>query len=137
MTTTAPALPVWRPRTQRLGQLAFVEALVVLLGSMLAAVLIGAATAPLADLGTPGGNEFTLDVNSPDAAERTAAIAGLLHIILGTVLGVAALVAGILAIASRRGQGYGVAAVIIALLAPGLSLAAFIASLSVGLAQQL
>ena len=107
------------------------------LGSMLAAVLIGAATAPLADLGTPGGAEFTLDVNSPDAAERAVAIAGLLHIILGTVLGVAALVAGILAIASRRGRGHGVAAVIIALLAPGLSLAAFIASLSVGLAQQL
>lgn len=140
MTTTPPpydpaALPEWKPRSKRLGQLALVGAIAVFVLSLIASVLIGAATAPLSDT-SAGGFQFNLEASSPDPVERALAIASLLHVGLGTVLGIAAMVAGILAIATRRGRGYGVAALIVAFLAPGISLIVFTTSLALSLSPE-
>ena len=50
----------------------------------------------------------------------------------GTALGVFALVAGIIAIVKRRGRGPGIAAVIVAVIAPGIYFGVLTTLLSLG-----
>jgi hypothetical protein len=126
MTTLPTLLPSWTPRSKRFGQGTLVGAVALLLASLVAAVLIGAITAPV----TTSGMSFELDATSSDPAKRAAAIAAIAHIIIGTVVGIGTIAIGILAVLSRRGLVYGAAAIVIAALTPGFSLFAFIVATS-------
>jgi hypothetical protein len=50
----------------------------------------------------------------------------MVHVLLGTVLGVWALTQGIVAVATARGRAFGVVALVAAFLAPGVSLVVYL-----------
>jgi hypothetical protein len=115
--TPAPA----KPKT--LGTVAFVLALAVFVISLAVSVLNGMAAAPFAD--TRGGLSYSTDLSSSDPAEVAVGIASMAHILIGSLLGITALVLGIIAAASNRGRALGIVGAVLAFLAPGLSLAVF------------
>jgi hypothetical protein len=115
--TPAPA----KPKT--LGTVAFVLALAVFVISLAVSVLNGMAAAPFAD--TRGGLSYSTDLSSSDPAEAAVGIASMAHILIGSLLGITALVLGIIAAASNRGRALGIVGAVLAFLAPGLSLAVF------------
>lgn len=55
----------------------------------------------------------------------------VLHVVLGTVVGLWALVQGIFAVVMQRGRGFGITAIILAVAAPVLSLVVFFVTSSV------
>lgn len=96
----------------------------VLVGSLVMSVFMGFAAAPYAYNG-PQGAGVSLQFDSEDPHElRLAVIAGI-HMLVGTVLGTWALIQGIVAVSTKRGAGAGVAAIVVAFIAPGLSLAVY------------
>lgn len=116
--SSAPQVP---PRSTRLGLVAMLIGIGVFVLSLLASVGMGIAAAPYAV--NEGGNvSVMLSGNSGDPRETLLTFLALAHGGLGTLLGVWALVQGIIAIATRRGRTFGIVAVIVAFLAPGLSM---------------
>jgi hypothetical protein len=99
----------------------------VLAGSVLASVLMGFAAASYAMSG-PMGFSVNLQLDPNDSVESTLVVLAFAHVLLGTLLGVWALTQGIVAIVTRRGRGFGVVALVAATLAPGFSLAIYIAT---------
>lgn len=107
-------------RSRRLGVVAFVIALVALVGSLIISIILGVDFAQA---------DASLDFTS--AMSKISAVAGvlaLLEIILGSLLGIWAIVQGIIAAVQRRGRAWGVTAIVLAVVAPGIALAAFILS---------
>lgn len=119
------ATAVGAPRSKRMGFNAMLLGVGVFVLSLLASVAMGVAAAPYAIVGPTGFNVY-LSLTSSDPAETAVALLALLHVGLGTVVGICAMVFGIMAIATKRGRGFGIAAVIFAFLAPGLSLAIYL-----------
>lgn len=113
------------PRSRRLGWVAMIVGLGVFMLSVIAALLMGFAAAPYAIAG-PNGFNVNLSINPDDPVETTLAVLAFSHVVLGTGLGVWAIVQGIVAIATRRGRAFGVVAVIAAFLAPGVSLVVYL-----------
>lgn len=114
-------------RSRRLGLVAMFLGLGVLAGSVLASVLMGFAAAPYAMSG-PMGFSVNLQLDPNDSVESTLVVLAFAHVLLGTLLGVWALTQGIVAIVTRRGRGFGVVALGVATLAPGVSLVIYIAT---------
>ena len=118
-----PAMPYsWQESapSRRLGVVAFIVAVTMFVLSAIAAAFIGQglSAAVVIENGravpgsvTTGGGIF--------------ALAAIIHVALGTALGIWAIVQGIVAVVKQRGRGFGVAAIIIAALAPLLSYLAF------------
>lgn len=124
--TSAP--PSAAPQQSRgLGRVAMFLGLGVLAGSVLASVLMGFAAAPYAMSG-PMGFSVNLQLDPNDSVQSTLVVLAFAHVLLGTLLGVWALTQGIVAIVTRRGRGFGVVALVAATLAPGFSLAIYIAT---------
>jgi len=128
---SSPAPPhqdIWGPpvpaRTPRLGRIAMIAAIAVFVVSLILAVTLGAAAGPYSTR-TPGGFNFHFNVGDPNPAINALAIAMLLHVFLGTGVGLWALIQGIVATASNRGRRFGIVAIVFAGLAPGLSLVVF------------
>ena len=119
------ARPALRPpRSKTVGRVAMIAAICVFVLSLIAAALIGLASGPFA---VRNGSGFYLNTsNSSDPAFLAANIATLLHVALGTLVGIWALVQGIVAVATDRGRSVGVIAIVLAALAPVLSLVIYV-----------
>ena len=123
---TAPA-----PRTAKsktLGMIAFFAGLAVFIISLVVSALNGMAAAPFAD--TSNGLSYNTNFESSDAAEVAVSVAAMVHILVGTVVGIGVLALGIIAAVSNRGRGFGIAGAVLAFLTPGLSLVVFFAVLA-------
>jgi hypothetical protein len=110
--TPAPA-----PRSQRLGQVALLVAIVVFVGTIVVSILIGIAAGPFA-VHNAGGFHYSFDIGSSNPTESALAVATLLQWSLGSALGIWALVQGIVAAATRRGRAFGVVAIVLSALGP-------------------
>lgn len=129
----ARAVTYSAPPSRTLGIVALVLALTALIVTPLVAAVaafrIGVGTG--AQLGSSTGTAFDWSILSP---VRDWALLGEIAFWAGTVLGTWALIQGIVAIVKRQGRGRGIAAVVIAVVAPAVF--AFVAwiSLVMGLA---
>lgn len=106
-------------RPKGLGVAALVVAMVGLVFSVALSIFSGLAFAPLATQAlTPGG---TLDPNALDPNDPAVGTFGMLGIFFffgGSVLGIWALVQGILATVKKRGRGFGITAIALAAATP-------------------
>lgn len=127
---TPPAAPIARPydwqaepSPRRLGVVAFMIAILVLILSVATSVWAGLTLMPLAL------SAQTMTADTIDAALAgtlgTAVIGILVQVVVGTAFGLWAIVQGIVAIVSRRGRAYGIAAIVIAVSAPAISFVAY------------
>jgi len=110
-------------KSPRLGRFAFILALAVFVLSMVTSVLVGIAAAPFAN--TDNGVSYYTNLGSSDPAEVAVSAASTAHVLIGSLLGTTALVLGIVATASGRGRKFGIPAMIIAFMAPGVSVVTF------------
>lgn len=111
-----------------LGIVAFVVGLVVILLSPIASVIVGQAVGGFEHPGEGFSASFAAGENSHNLG------AGLLifaQIGLGTLLGVWALVQGIVAARMRRGRGWGIVAIVLAGAAPILSFVVYLIAIGV------
>jgi len=112
-------------RSPRLGQVAAIIGIAVFVFSITVSVLIGIAAAPHVQVG-PGGFNANFSANDPDPAVRALAFGSFAHIALGGLFGTWAIVQGIVAIATNRGRGFGVLALILGIVTPGISLGVYL-----------
>lgn len=127
---TDPAAPVTGVRSSRLGLVAMVASIVVLILSPIAAAILGNAMAPFALFDSNGQPDYSAIEAAQTAPELTAISLGLVaHILLGTALGLVALIAGVIAVRRNRGRSFGIVAVVFALLAPIVSYLVFATNL--------
>lgn len=128
---TSPTPPA-RPVASTLGVTALLVAIAGVLISTVVAVITGATTGPmvLAALETPGPDgSIDLGYLSP---VRGWVLAGEIAFWTGTALGIWAIVQGGVALASRRGFGAGLAAIIVAAVGPVVFFVALTLALGVG-----
>jgi hypothetical protein len=113
-------------RSKGLGLVAFLAGLVVLILSPIASVIVGSIVGKST---IPGGG-FAANFAAGDDPHNPANLAGGLVIIaqllIGSGLGIWALVQGIIAVRSRRGRTFGIIAIVFAGVAPILSLIVFL-----------
>lgn len=125
MSVNSPTVP-WQPSSSRLGVIALTIALVAVVGATLLSAIavfpasIGAMTRAITI--SPAGlenlsNDQLLALLSP---YRTHVLWAEVGFWAGSVLGIWALAQGIVAIATRRGRGPAIAAVVLAALGPVL-----------------
>ena len=124
---SAPPAP---PRPRTLGAVSMGIALAVFVLSLVASAIVGANERPLA---TRTATSFAFNTSdlTPDQARAFAPFALLVgaQLLLGTILGVLALVLGIIAAATKRGRAFGVVGIVVAAAAPILSFAVYMATL--------
>ena len=134
----APYQDIWQTpapapaRTTRLGLVAMIAAIAVFVVSLILAGTLGSAAGPYS-IRNAGGFNFQFNVGDPNPAINALAIGGLLHVLLGTGVGLWALIQGIVATATNRGRRFGIIAIVFAGLAPGLSLVLFFLSTAANL----
>jgi hypothetical protein len=104
----------------------------VLVLSSIASTLIGLAAGPLATV-TKGSFSFYANTGSSNPAIVALAIFIFLHIGSGTLLGVWGLTQGIVAVAQNRGRAQGIVAIVIAALAPIISLVVYFVAIMTSL----
>jgi hypothetical protein len=107
------AVPPPEPRSPRLGRSALVLAIGVFVFSAVASILIGCFGSTVFEHHTATSAGFNAQPNL---------LASLVQIVLGTLVGVTALVLGVIAVVQKRGRGLGIAAIIVAAIAPLASL---------------
>lgn len=90
--------------------------------SVVASVVAGAMSGPYSTH-TSTGFSFNSSHLTPEQAQAFAPVGILIgaQILLGTVLGILAIVLGIIAVATKRGRPFGVVAIVVAALAPIVS----------------
>ncbi|MFC5501573.1 hypothetical protein ACFPJ4_04875 [Lysinimonas soli] len=120
------------PRSKRLGRVAMIVAILVFVISMTLAITLGTAAGPYS-VRDAAGFRFQFNVGDPNPTINALAIAMLLHVLLGTGLGLWALIQGIVATAANRGRRAGIAAIVVAGTAPVVSLIAFFVAMSANL----
>jgi hypothetical protein len=111
-------------RSPRLGQVAAIIGIALFVASIAVSILMGIAAGPHVEVG-PNGFNANFSANDPDPAVRALAFGGFAHIALGGLFGTWAIVQGIVAIATNRGRGLGVLAVILGVVTPVISLAVY------------
>lgn len=116
---TAPPAP---PRPRTLGAVSMGIALAVLVLSAVASAIVGASEGPLGSR-TSTSFDFTTSDLTPDQAAAFEPIGVLIgaQLLLGTLLGILALVLGIVAVATKRGRAFGIVGIVVAAAAPILS----------------
>ncbi|WP_431280014.1 hypothetical protein [Leifsonia poae] len=119
------------PKSKVLGVVAMYGAIVVLVLSVIASIVVGNSVGPIADRSSTGFSYST----STMTAEQAAAFGGTALLILaqlagGTVIGLWALIQGIIAAATKRGRAYGVIAIVVAAAAPIISFIVYIAAIA-------
>jgi hypothetical protein len=114
--------PAASPRSPRLGLVAMMAGIAILIVSVTLAIVIGTAAGPYATRSEGGGFGFFFSPTDPNPTISALATAMMLHVLLGTGVGLWALIQGIVATAQNRGRRFGIVAIITAALAPGLSL---------------
>lgn len=110
------------PRSRALGIVSMALALAVFVLSVVASTVVGAAAGPLAQR-TATSFSFNTGSLSPEQAEAFAPIGVLMgaQMLLGTLLGMVALVLGIVAVATKRGRPFGIVGIVAAAAAPIVS----------------
>jgi hypothetical protein len=110
--------PVDRPvRSRRLGLVAMIIAIALIVATVIVSIIIGIGAAPFAVHGA-GGFSYNLQVGSSDPTESALAVASLIQGFGGAAFGIWAIVQGIVAVATRRGRAFGVVAIVLAALGP-------------------
>lgn len=122
-----------RPRA--LGVVAMIAGIAVFVLSPIASVFIGIAAGPVATA-TENSFSFSADTASPNPAIAILGVSVLLHIGLGSVIGVWSIVQGIIAVATKRGRAYGVVAIVLAAVAPILSFIVYTIAIAASLPQR-
>jgi hypothetical protein len=125
----------WRSgaaKPRGIGIMAFVLALVVCVGVPIAMGAFTVSFWPLVQ-GARVGTTFLPSLLSADQVQQVGGMAFAIAVVLavGTLLGLWALVQGIVAIASRRGRGWGVAALILAVAAPMITFVVYFVVIAV------
>lgn len=121
------------PRSRTLGVTAMIIALAVTALSIGASIVVGLSAAPFAQR-TSTSFSFNTGSLTPEQAAAFAPAGALMgvQILLGTVLGIVALVLGIVAVATKRGRPFGIVAIIAATAAPIVSLVVYATLVAVG-----
>jgi hypothetical protein len=117
-------------RSRRLGRIALLLALLALFGAVAVSVFVGLQAGPYT-VRTGSSFSMNLDPASTVPGEAALALVWIFGWVVCTVLGVWAFVQGIVAAVTGRGRAAGIAAIVIAVLAPALS--AVVALVIVGL----
>ena len=116
------------PRSRALGLTSMLIAIPLFVLSVIASAVVGVSIGPFATRSASG-----FSYNSSDLpADQAAAIApiGILmgaQILIGTALGILALVLGIVAVATKRGRPLGIVGIIVSVAAPIVSFAVYVA----------
>ncbi|MDN4641501.1 hypothetical protein QCD70_14695 [Agreia sp. PsM10] len=115
-----PALP------KTLGVVAFIAALVVLVFALVLSVVAGLAFAPLAgQMITDGGTIDQSAVSADDPGVAAFGVLSMAYFVGGTLLGLWALVQGLIATIKKRGRGFGIVAMALAVATPVISFVVF------------
>ncbi|MEN0085441.1 MAG: hypothetical protein AAGC66_11820 [Leifsonia sp.] len=115
------------PRSRALGLTSMLIAIPLFVLSVIASAVVGVSIGPFATRSASG-----FSYNSSDLpADQAAAIApiGILmgaQILIGTALGILALVLGIVAVATKRGRPLGIVGIIVSVAAPIVSFAVYV-----------
>lgn len=118
--------PPAKPKT--LGVVAFVAGLVVLLFAVVLSVVGGLAFAPIAGKAiTAGGTIDQTVINSSDPGIAAFGVLSTAFFIGGTVLGLWALVQGLIATIKKRGRAFGIVAMALSVATPVISFVVFYA----------
>jgi hypothetical protein len=122
--------PPEAPKSPRLGQVAMYAAIGVFVLSVIASIVVGTSAGPLSTR-TPTSFAFNTGDLSPQQAASFAGVGALMmvQILLGTAIGLWALVQGIVAAATKRGRPFGVVAIIVAAAAPIVSFIAYMVAI--------
>ncbi len=120
-----PVFPADQPRAKTVGLIALLMAVAALL------VSIGLDVASVPPVGTimreTGSSSIDSESVPAHLQDEMAKFAGLMMAqIIPSLLGIAALIMGIVATAQRRGRGYGIGAIITSLAAPIISFTVFV-----------
>jgi hypothetical protein len=116
--------------SSRLGLVAMVISIVVLVLSPIASAILGNALSPFAIFDSNGQPDYSaMDAAQSSPAMTAIALGATAHFLLGTALGVFALIAGFIAVRRNRGRSFGIVAVVFALLAPIVSYMVFATNL--------
>jgi len=115
-----PALP------KTLGVVAFIVSLVVLVFALVLSVVAGLAFAPLAgQMITDGGTIDQSAISSDDPGVAAFGVLAVAYFLGGTVLGLWALVQGMIATMKKRGRAFGIVAMSLAVATPVISFVVF------------
>ncbi len=122
--------PATRRRPRTFGVVSMAIALAVFVLSVAASVIVGVNAGPLATRSSTSFSFNTSDL-TPDQAAAFAPVALLIgaQMLLGTILGITALVLGIIAVSTKRGRAFGVVGIVVAAVAPIASLAVYTGTL--------
>lgn len=93
-------------------------------------IIVGVGAVPFTQH-SGGGFHYNLVVGTGNATETALAIVNLVQWVLGTALGIFAFIVGIVAVAQRRGRGWGVAAIVFAALGPAATVSAVLTTVAV------
>jgi hypothetical protein len=118
-----------KPKT--LGVVAFIPGLVVLLVSPIVSAVAGATVGHVVQPGSGFAEGFAAGANSRDPQNLIAGLLIVVQILLGTGLGAWAIVQGILAVRARRGRSWGIAAIVLAGVAPILSFIVYLVAATI------
>ena len=113
-----------------LGVVAFVAGLVALVGSPIISVVVGAVLGHLLPPGSGFAQGFAAGSNTHDPATVGAGLLIVVQFVVGSGLGIWALVQGIIAVRKRRGRTFGIMAIVFAGVAPILSFIVYIVALA-------
>jgi hypothetical protein len=119
-------------KSKTLGVVAFVAGLTVLVASPIVSVFVGLSLGHLVQPGAGFAQGFSAGANSRDPQSVIGGLLIFVQLLLGTGLGIWALVQGIVAVRLGRGRSWGVVAIVFAAVAPILS---FVVYIVVGVAQ--
>jgi len=118
--------PPAKPKT--LGVVAFVVGLVVLLFAVVFSVVGGLAFAPIAGKAiTAGGTIDQTVINSDDPGIAAFGVLSTVFFVAGTLLGLWAIVQGLIATIKKRGRAFGIVAMALAVATPVISFVVFYA----------
>jgi hypothetical protein len=126
-----PMAPVAAPKSSGLGVVALIAALVALIVPAIFAAINGMTIGSV--IGQTGLDALSVSSNLAVLSPvRDEVLWAELAFWFGTILGVWAIIQGIVATVQRRGRGAGITAIIIAVIAPGAYFTALFVGLTMG-----
>jgi hypothetical protein len=109
---------------------AFVAGLIVTVASPIVSVVSGATLGHLVKPGDGFSAGFAAGANSHDPQTALIGLLIVAQLLLGSGLGIWALVQGIIAVRRLRGRGWGIAAIVLAAAAPIISFIVYIVAIA-------
>lgn len=112
------------PGSPGVGRVAFIAGVALFVVSLAASLILGLVGAPFA-ICEPQ-LQFSFHSSDPNPTIAALGIAGVLHLVLGTAVGMWVVVQSIVAMAANRGRRLGARGLILALVTPVLSIALYL-----------